>query len=73
MIPSAQSSSGRHVYLERGHRAGGPIAVAIGGLAMHRVGAVDFALGPRVAFSFAILCYALGAFLLRPVDERRRE
>jgi len=40
---------------------------------MDRVGAVDFALGPRLAFSFAILYYALGAFLLRPVDERRRE
>jgi MFS family permease len=53
--------------------AAGPIAVAIGGIAMDRVGALDFSLGPRVAFAFAILHYALGALLLRPVDERRRE
>jgi MFS family permease len=53
--------------------AAGPIAVAIGGIAMDRVGALDFSLGPRVAFSFALIYYALGALLLRPVDERRRE
>jgi MFS family permease len=53
--------------------AAGPIAVAIGGIAMDRVGALDFTLGPRVAFAFAIVYYALGAFFLRPVDERRRE
>ena len=53
--------------------AAGPIAIAIGGLAMDRVSAFDLALGPRVAFSFAIAYYALGALLLRPVDPRRRE
>jgi len=44
-----------------------------GGQAKDRVGAVDFAPGPRVALSFAILYCALGALLLRPVDERRRD
>ena len=53
--------------------AAGPFALAVGGIAMDRVGMFDFALGPRVAFAFAILYYALGALLLRPVDERRRE
>src|SRR5207244_3808402 len=50
-----------------------PTAIAIGGVAMDRVGAFDFSLGPRVAFLFALLYYALGALLLRPVDERRRD
>jgi len=72
IVPKA--TSGRYMGISNVVTgAAGPIAVAIGGLAMDRVGAVDFALGPRFAFSFAILYYALGALLLRPVDERRRE
>jgi MFS family permease len=69
-----KSTSGRYMGISNVVTgAAGPIAVAIGGVAMDRVGAFDFSLGPRIAFLFAVLYYALGALLLRPVDERRRE
>ena len=72
IVPKA--TSGRYMGISNVVTgAAGPIAVAIGGIAMDRVGAFDFSLGPRVAFVFAVLYYALGALLLRPVDERRRE
>jgi MFS family permease len=72
IVPKA--TSGRYMGISNVVTgAAGPIAIAIGGVAMDRVGAFDFSLGPRVAFLFAVLYYALGAFLLRPVDERRRE
>jgi MFS family permease len=72
IVPKA--TSGRYMGISNVVTgAAGPIAVTIGGIAMDRVGAVDFALGPRVAYAFAILYYALGALLLRPVDARRRE
>jgi MFS family permease len=72
IVPKA--TSGRYMGISNVVTgAAGPIAIAIGGIAMDRVGAFDFSLGPRVAFLFAVLYYALGAFLLRPVDERRRE
>ena len=72
IVPKA--TSGRYMGISNVVTgAAGPIAIAIGGVAMDRVGALDFSLGPRVAFLFALLYYALGALLLRPVDERRRE
>jgi MFS family permease len=72
IVPKA--TSGRYMGISNVVTgAAGPIAVAIGGIAMDRVGAFDFSLGPRVAFLFAVLYYGLGALLLRPVDERRRE
>jgi MFS family permease len=72
IVPKA--TSGRYMGISNVVTgAAGPIAIAIGGVAMDRVGAFDFALGPRVAFLFALVYYALGALLLRPVDERRRE
>jgi MFS family permease len=72
IVPKA--TSGRYMGISNVVTgAAGPIAVAIGGIAMDRVGAFDFSLGPRVAFLFAVVYYALGALLLRPVDERRRE
>ena len=72
IVPKA--TSGRYMGISNVVTgAAGPLAIAIGGVAMDRVGAFDFSLGPRVAFLFALLYYALGALLLRPVDERRRE
>jgi len=72
IVPKA--TSGRYMGISNVVTgAAGPLAIAIGGIAMDRVGAFDFSLGPRVAFLFALLYYALGALLLRPVDERRRE
>ncbi len=72
IIPKA--TSGRYMGISNVVTgAAGPLAIAIGGVAMDRVGAFDFALGPRVAFAFAVVFYALGALLLRPVDARRRE
>jgi MFS family permease len=72
IVPKA--TSGRYMGISNVVTgAAGPIAVAIGGIAMDRVGASDFSLGPRIAFLFALVYYALGALLLRPVDERRRE
>ena len=72
IVPKA--TSGRYMGISNVVTgAAGPIAIAIGGVAMDRVGAFDFSLGPRVAFLFALVYYALGALLLRPVDERRRD
>jgi MFS family permease len=72
IVPKA--TSGRYMGISNVVTgAAGPIAIAIGGVAMDRVGAFDFSLGPRVAFLFALVYYAIGALLLRPVDERRRE
>jgi MFS family permease len=72
IVPKA--TSGRYMGISNVVTgAAGPLAIAIGGIAMDRVGALDFALGPRVAFSFALVYYALGALLLRPVDASRRD
>jgi MFS family permease len=72
IVPKA--TSGRYMGISNVVTgAAGPLAIAIGGIAMDRVGAFDFSLGPRVAFLFALVYYGLGALLLRPVDERRRE
>jgi len=72
IVPKA--TSGRYMGISNVVTgAAGPLAIAIGGIAMDRVGALDFSLGPRVAYLFALGYYALGALLLRPVDERRRE
>src|SRR5207249_11592160 len=72
IVPKA--TSGRYMGISNVVTgAAGPIAIAIGGVAMDRVGAFDFSLGPRVAFLFALVYYALGALLLRPGDQRRRD
>lgn len=72
IIPKA--TSGRFMGISNVFSAAaGPIAVAIGGLTMDAVGAVDLAAGPRVAFLVAVLFFGVAALLLRPVDPRRRE
>jgi hypothetical protein len=46
----------------------------IGGLVIDAfVRGGDAAIGPRAAFLIGPLFFAIGALLLRPVDERRRE
>jgi MFS family permease len=72
IIPKA--TSGRYMGISNVvTAAAGPLALGIGGIAMDRIGAFDFALGPRVAYAFAVVYYIIGALLLRPVDARRRE
>lgn len=72
IIPKA--TSGRYMGISNVVTAGaGPIAIAIAGITMDRVGHFDFALGPRVAYATAIVFFAVGALLLHPVDARRRE
>jgi hypothetical protein len=34
---------------------------------------LGYGVGPRAALLIGAACYVVGAFLLRPVDERRRE
>jgi len=62
IVPKA--TSGRYMGISNVVTgAAGPLAIAIGGIAMDRVGALDFSLGPRVAYLFALGYYALGALL----------
>ncbi|MGH2450118.1 MAG: MFS transporter [Candidatus Limnocylindria bacterium] len=53
--------------------AAGPIALAVGGVTMDAVGAIELGAGPRAAFLVAALFFGIGALLLRPVDPRRRD
>ena len=74
IIPKA--SSGRYMGISNVATASaGTVALAIGGAgAMDIVnGLVGYGTGPRAALALGVLCYAIGALLLRPVDERRRE
>jgi MFS family permease len=69
IIPKA--SSGRYMGLSNVATASsGVLAVAIGGTLMDVVGGAD---GPRAAMWLAVALFGVGAGLLRPVDERRRE
>ena len=49
-----------------------PIAVPFSGLTMDAVGQGDLAAGPRAAMALALIFYAIGALLLRPVVEPKR-
>ena len=67
-------TSGRYMGISNVVTAGaGPISAAISGVVMDRVGAIDVTAGPRAALGIGLVFLALSAFLLRPVDERRRE
>ena len=48
----------------------GVLAIAVGGTLMDVIGGGD---GPRAALWMAVGLFAVGALLLRPVDERRRD
>jgi MFS family permease len=73
IIPKA--SSGRYMGISNVATATNGIAAAfVGGLLIDSfVRAGTPAAGPRVAFLIAPIWFAIGALLLRPVDERRRE
>jgi Na+/melibiose symporter-like transporter len=73
IIPKA--SSGRYMGLSNVATASaGVLAVAFGGTLMDIVGGPDAGgLGPRAALMLGVILLGLGAILLRPVDERRRE
>jgi MFS family permease len=73
IIPKA--SSGRFMGLSNVATASsGVLAVAIGGTLMDIVGGpTQSGSGPRAALVLAVVLFGLGALLLRPVNERRRE
>jgi MFS family permease len=74
IIPKA--SSGRYMGISNVATASaGIVALALGGAAvMDTVNAlVGYGSGPRAALWLGVACYAIGALLLRPVVERRRE
>ncbi len=69
IIPKA--SSGRYMGLSNVATASaGVLAIAFGGVLMDAVGG---GAGPRAALWMAVALFGVGALLLRPVDERRRE
>lgn len=69
IIPKA--SSGRYMGLSNVATASaGVLALAFGGTLMDVVGDGQ---GPRAALWLAVALFGVGALLLRPVDERRRE
>jgi MFS family permease len=69
IIPKA--SSGRYMGLSNVATASaGVLALAVGGTLMDVVGGGQ---GPRAALWLAVALFGVGAILLRPVDERRRE
>ncbi|HEY4228490.1 MAG TPA: MFS transporter, partial [Candidatus Limnocylindrales bacterium] len=73
IIPKA--SSGRYMGLSNVATASaGVLAIAIGGTLMDLVGGPGLdPSGPRAALWLAVVLMGIGALLLRPVDERRRE
>ncbi|MFL5681503.1 MAG: MFS transporter [Chloroflexota bacterium] len=73
IIPKA--SSGRYMGISNvATAASGVLAVAIGGSLMDVVGGeAKLGSGPRAALVMAVILFAVGALLLHPVDERRRE
>jgi MFS family permease len=70
-----KSSSGRFMGMSNVATASsGVLAVAIGGTLMDLVGGPsEGGAGPRAALTMAVILCGIGALLLRPVDERRRE
>ena len=73
IIPKA--ASGRYMGISNVATAtNGVMAAFLGGLVIDAyVRGDDPAFGPRAAFLLGPIAFAIGALLLRPVDERRRE
>ena len=74
IVPKA--STGRYMGISNVATASaGTVALALGGAAvMDTVNhAFGYGAGPRAALGFGVVCYILGALLLKPVVERRRE
>ena len=74
IVPKA--STGRYMGISNVATASaGTVALALGGAAVmdtvnHMLG---YGTGPRAALVFGVACYILGAVLLKPVVEKRRE
>jgi Na+/melibiose symporter-like transporter len=74
IVPKA--STGRYMGISNVATASaGTVALALGGAGVmdtvnHWLG---YGAGPRAALGFGVLCYILGALLLKPVVEKRRE
>lgn len=72
IIPKAES--GRYMGISNVVTgASGALAGAIAFVILDYGNRISYGLGPRLAFGVACGYYLLGAVLLRPVDERRRE
>jgi MFS family permease len=73
IIPKA--SSGRFMGMSNVATASaGILALGLGGVLLDVVNRLlGYGTGPRAAFVLAVVLYGVGAFFLRPVDERRRE
>jgi MFS family permease len=72
IIPKAES--GRYMGISNVVTgASGALAAAIGFVILDAGNRISYGLGPRLAFAVACGYYVLGALLLRPVDEHRRE
>jgi MFS family permease len=72
IIPKAES--GRYMGISNVVTgASGALAAAIGFVILDFGNKISYGLGPRLAFAVACSYYVLGALLLRPVDEHRRE
>jgi MFS family permease len=74
IVPKA--STGRYMGISNVATASaGTVALAIGGgLVMDTVNhLLGYGTGPRGALVFGVVCYVLGALMLVPVIERRRE
>jgi MFS family permease len=73
IIPKA--ASGRYMGISNVATAtNGVFTVIVGGIVIDAyVRGADPAFGPRAAFLLGPIAFAIGALLLRPVDERRRE
>ena len=74
IIPKAES--GRYMGISNVATASsGIVAIAVaGGLVMDRVNdALGYGAGPRAALVVGVIAFALGALVLTPVDETRRE
>jgi MFS family permease len=72
IIPKAES--GRYMGISNVVTgASGALAAAIGFVILDFGNKISYGLGPRLAFAVACCYYVLGALLLRPVNEHRRE
>ena len=74
IVPKA--STGRYMGISNVATASaGTVALALGGAGvMDTVNKwLGYGAGPRAALAFGVICYVIGALLLRPVIEKRRE
>jgi MFS family permease len=73
-----KGSTGRYMGISNVATASaGTVALAVGGAVVmdtvNRIFGYGSGLGPRAALVFGLICYIVGAALLRPVVEKRRE